>query len=96
MALSSFARILLKSLGVLAFCAVSAFALFLAYGYNYDLFHRNIEKTSIIDITGVYKDVQVMLDGQVVAHNLPYLIKDVIPALYRLSIMKEGFRSGIL
>lgn len=91
MALSSFARILLKTLGVLAFCVVSAFALFLAYGYNYDLSHRDIEKTSIIDITSVYQDVQVMLDGQVVAHNLPYLIKDVIPALYRLSVVKDGF-----
>ena len=91
MAAKSFGRLLLKALGVLAFCAVSAYALFLSYGYNYDLSQRHLQKTSIIDITPKYSDLRIFLDDRFLGNNLPFQIKDVMPGAYRLSIEKNGF-----
>jgi hypothetical protein len=84
-------RFFIKALGVLAFCAVTSYALFLAYGYNFDLTHRDIEKTSIIDVTGRYPDVRVYLGDNLAGNSLPMQLKDLLPGLYNLSVQKLGY-----
>lgn len=91
MASQTFGRILLKTLGVLAFCAVSGYALFLAFGYNLDLQNRHIEKTSIIDVPGRYSEAMVYLDGKIIGNSLPLQIKDLVPGFYDLSISKLDY-----
>ncbi len=91
MASQTFGRILLKTLGVLAFCAVSGYALFLAFGYNLDLQNRHIEKTSIIDLPGRYSEVMVYLDDKIIGNSLPLQIKDLVPGLYHLSVSKLNY-----
>ncbi len=88
----SIGHFFLNLFGVLTFCAVSAYALFLAYGYQYDLNQRNVKKTSIIDLASHVKDVQVLLNDQVVDNSdLPYQIKDVLPGTYSLAIKKDNY-----
>lgn len=91
MASKTLGRFILKTFGVLAFCAVSAYALFLAYGYNLDIKHRNIEKTSIIDLASRYDDVRVYLDDKIIGNGLPLQIKDLLPGFYDLSVVKLGY-----
>jgi len=91
MASKTLGRFLLKALGVLAFCAVSGYALFLAYGYNVDLQHRGIEKTSIIDVINQYPDSRIYLDDKIIGNSLPLQIKDLVPGFYNLSIQKLGY-----
>lgn len=92
MASKAFGRFILKTFGVLAFCAVSGYALFLAYGYNLDIKHRNIEKTSIIDVASRYDDVRIYLDDKIIGNSLPLQIKDLLPGFYDLSIVKLGYQ----
>ncbi len=84
-------RFIFKTLGVLAFCAVSAYALFLAYGYNVDLQHQHIEKTSIIDVANTYPEVRTYLDDKLIGNSLPLQVKDLLPGFYNLSISKLGY-----
>lgn len=85
-----FARFLLKFLSFLAFFAVSFLALFLAFGYRSDPFFRHIQKTSIIDITNRYRDIEVFLDGKLETTQLPYEIKGVLPGSHLLTVLKPG------
>lgn len=91
MASKTFGRFLLKTFGILAFCAVSGYALFLAFGYNVDLQGRHIEKTSIIDVVSRYPEVRVYLDDKIIGNSLPLQIKDLLPGFYNLSVNKLGF-----
>lgn len=91
MASKTFGRLLLRIFVVLAFCVVSAYALFFAYGYNLDLQHRNIEKTSIIDIPSHYSEVRVYVDDKLTGNSLPLQLKDLLPGFYRLAVNKLGF-----
>ncbi len=91
MASKTFGRLLLKTFGVLAFCTVSAYALFLAYGYNVDLANRHIEKTSIIDVASRYPDVRVYLDDKLVGNSIPLQMKDLLPGFYDLTMSKLGY-----
>ncbi|MFA5829189.1 MAG: hypothetical protein WC843_01720 [Candidatus Gracilibacteria bacterium] len=78
----------LKLMSILAFMAVSFVALFFAYGYQSDLTFKNIKKTSIIDITAVYKNIRLSLNNQLQANEIPYQIKGVLPGIYNLSVDK--------
>lgn len=91
MALKFFGRFLLKALGLLAFCAVSGYALFLAFGYNVDLKYSHIKKTSIIDVVNRYPEVRVYLDDKIIGNSLPIQVKDLLPGQYNLSLSKIGF-----
>lgn len=91
MASKSFGPFLLKIFGILAFCAVSAYALFLAYGYNLDLQHRNIEKTSIIDLASRYSELRVYMDDKLIGNSLPLQIKDLVAGFYHLTVQKSGY-----
>lgn len=87
-----FGKFFLKLLGVIAFLAVSAYALFLAYGYRYNFQQSDVQKTSIIDLASIYSDVTVFLNDQKVVHsNLPYLLKDLLPGAYNLKLEKIGY-----
>lgn len=84
--------LLLKILGALVFFLVSAYALFLSFGYHYDLKERDVKKTSIIDLASGLKEVQVYLDGKLVKGlDVPYQIKDVEPGSYKLVVKKPFF-----
>lgn len=84
--------LLLKILGAIIFCLVSAYALFLSYGYHYDLKERDVKKTSIIDLASGLKEVQVYLDGKwLKGLDVPYQIKDVEPGSYQLVVKKPFF-----
>ena len=91
MASKTFGRLFLKGVGVLAFCLVSAYALFLAYGYNVDLQHRNIEKTSIIDLASRYSELRVYMNDKLIGNSLPLQIKDLVAGVYKLTVQKSGF-----
>lgn len=91
MASKTFGRFLLKTFGVLLFCAVSGYALFLAYGYNLDLQNRHIEKTSIIDVVSRYRDIRVYMDDRIIGNALPLQIKDLLPGSYQLAVSKLGY-----
>jgi len=91
MASKSLGRFLLKILAVLAFCAVCAYALFLAFGYNVDLKEQHIEKTSIIDVSNRYPEVRVYLGDKLVGNSLPVQMKDLLPGFYKLALSKLGY-----
>jgi len=91
MASKTFGRFFFKTISVLAFCAVSTYALFLAYGYNVDLQHRNIQKTSIIDVVNKYPDMRVYLDDKLIGNSLPVQIQGLLPGFYHLSLQKLGY-----
>jgi len=80
-----------KAFTLVLFMVVSAFALFFAYGYQYDFKKKDIQKTSIIDISAKESDVKVMLEGQEVANQLPFQVKGVLPGKYVVEVMKAGF-----
>ena len=91
MASKTFGRLFFKGVGILAFCVVSAYALFLAYGYNLDLQHRNIEKTSIIDLASRYAELRVYMNDKLIGNSLPLQIKDLVAGIYKLTVQKSGF-----
>ncbi|GEM_PF-2817999 len=84
-------RFLLKIFSVLAFIVVCIFALFLAYGYQYNLADRHVQKTSIIDIANRSKNVRIFLDNQFIGDELPYQIKGVLAGNHFLSVEKQGY-----
>jgi len=80
-----------KALTLLLFVVVSVIALFFAYGYRYDFKKKDIQKTSIIDVSAKASDVKLMLEGKEVANQLPFQIKGVIPGKYVIEVLKPGF-----
>lgn len=82
----------LRIAGLFLFCTISFYALFLAYGYQYDVKNLDVRKTSIIDLNSKVSDVDVFLNEKSVYRgNLPYQIKDVVPGTFKLLIQKSGF-----
>lgn len=84
-------KVALHVFGVLLFVFATSCALLAAYGYQIDLLHRNIVKTSIIDLIGEYSDVSIYSNGEQVASNLPYQIKNIQPDSYKVDIKSEKF-----
>ncbi len=82
---------LLKLFSILAFVGVSGTALFLAYGYQPDFSFRHIKKTSIVHITPHYNQVEVLLDGKLLAEELPFQIKGILPGIYQLQVNSSLF-----
>jgi len=86
-------KIVLHVSGVILFIFATAYALLAAYGYQIDLLHQNIVKTSIIDVSNELKGVEIFFDGELIAKKAPYQIKNVKPGLHELEIVKEDFTS---
>lgn len=82
-------KVLLHVFGVLLFVFATSYALLAAYGYQIDLLHRNIVKTSIIDLVGEYKDVVVYSNDEQVSKKLPYQIKNIKPGDYKIQIKSD-------
>jgi hypothetical protein len=64
-----------------------------AYGYQIDLLHKNIFKTSIVDLVGTYNDIHVYMDSEEVSDKIPYQIKNIKPGNYTVSIDSEKFNN---
>jgi len=86
-------KILLHIFAVLLFVFATSYALLAAYGYQIDLLHRNIVKTSIIDLVGEYKGIHVYLNEKEVSDRIPYQIKNIKPESYKLSIKSEKYKN---
>ena len=78
---------------VLLFVFATGYALLAAYGYQIDLLHQNIVKTSIIDVSIALEDVEIYFDEDLVAEKAPFQIKNVKPGLHEVKILKDGFTS---
>jgi hypothetical protein len=76
---------------LLLYILVSGLTIFFAYGYKYDFQKRDVQKTSIIDVLGEEKGVNVLLDGVNKAAVLPVQINNVIPGGHDLSVNKTGY-----
>jgi len=86
-------KIVLHVFGVLLFVFATSYALLGAYGYQVDLLHRNLVKTSIIDLGGRYQDVSIVSNGKKVGNKLPYQIKNVESGKYTIDIKSENFHN---
>lgn len=84
-------KIMLHVFGVLLFVVATSYALLAAYGYQIDLLHRNIVKTSIIDVDGRYPSASLFVDGTEVAKKLPFQVESIEPGTYSLTITQKGF-----
>lgn len=82
---------MLHVFGVLLFVVATSYALLAAYGYQIDLLHRNIVKTSIIDVDGRYPSASLFVDGTEVAKKLPFQVESIEPGTYSLTITQKGF-----
>jgi len=85
------AKIILHVFGVLLFVFATSYALLAAYGYQIDLLHKNIFKTSIVDLVAIYNDVHVYIDSEEVSDKIPYQIKNIKPGTYTININSEKF-----
>lgn len=77
---------------ILAIFAIAVTVLvLLAYGYRWDRAENKLESTGIITIDGTYRGIQILLDGQTIARNLPVSISGVREGHHRLEIVKDGY-----
>jgi hypothetical protein len=81
----------LKIVSLLLFALVATITIFFAYGYQFDFKLGDVRKTSIIDLSADISDVTVLFNGEEVADNLPYQIKNITPGEYEIYIEKTGF-----
>ncbi len=84
-------KITLHVLGVLLFVVATSYALLAAYGYQIDLLHRNIVKTSIIDVNEKYPSAILYVNDNKVSEKLPFQVKNIEPGTYTLKVKKEDF-----
>lgn len=84
-------KIMLHVFGVLLFVLATSYALLAAYGYQIDLLHRNIVKTSIIDINGDYPLASLYVNDSKVSKKLPFQVKNIEPGTYTVTVKKEDF-----
>jgi len=84
-------KIVLHIFGVILFISATAYALLAAYGYQIDLLHQNIVKTSIIDVASKVKDAEIYIDNKLVSDKAPYQAKNLKPGLHSIEILKEGY-----
>ncbi|MBA4336665.1 hypothetical protein C0416_02720 [bacterium] len=89
----SIAKIILHVFSVLLFVFATSYALLAAYGYQIDLLHKNIFKTSIVDLVGTYNDIHVYMDSEEVSDRIPYQIKNIKPGTYTINIDSEKFNN---
>ncbi len=76
---------------LLLYVLVSGLTIFFAYGYKYDFKEGDVQKTSIIDIMGEEKGVEVWLDGVKRSVDIPSQLNNVIPGSHVLSVNREGY-----
>ncbi len=88
-----FLRIFARCFVVALFLSVVSVVVLTAYGYRYDREENRLEPTGIIRINGTYQEVQVSLDGLLLAQNLPASISGVKEGFHRLEIAKMGYAS---
>ncbi|MFC1810263.1 PEGA domain-containing protein, partial [Patescibacteria group bacterium] len=86
-------KIFLHIIGVILFVFATAYALLAAYGYQIDLLHQNIVKTSIIDLASELNDAEIFVDNKLVSNKAPYQVKNIKPGVHKIEINKENFTS---
>jgi|GEM_PF-5692095 len=76
---------------LILFTASLVYILFLANGYQYDVFSNRLRKTGIIDVTYADPQARVFLDGQRLEGRLPFVASNVLPGVYNLVVGREGY-----
>lgn len=84
--------VIIHIFGVFLFIMVTGYALLTAYGYQVDLLHRNIIKTSILDIDNKVENISVFLDDKFITDRLPVQVKNLKPGTYNLSVFRPGYK----
>ncbi len=87
----SLIRLGVRCLVFVLFLGAVTFFVLVAYGYRYDRQDNRLEPTGIIAVDGNYREVQVQIDGKVIARNLPVAISGVREGFHRLAVVREGF-----
>ncbi len=93
MRFDSFLRIFARCFVVALFFGVVSVVVLTAYGYRYDRQENRLEPTGIIRVNGAYRELQIVLDGTLLAQNLPASISGVKEGFHRLEISKMGYAS---
>ncbi|KKR05383.1 MAG: hypothetical protein UT33_C0011G0094 [Candidatus Peregrinibacteria bacterium GW2011_GWC2_39_14] len=76
---------------VIGFFVVGFYMVLSIYGYRYDTILNDFEKTSIIDLGGHLKGVEVFLDDVKVSDNLPFTIRGVNPGIHHVVIKGPSY-----
>jgi len=78
----------LFSLGFIIFAPI---VLFYSLGYKFDMHLKKFQRTGAISIKTTPQQVEVYLDGRKISESTPYVIRELLPQKYTLSLEKEGF-----
>jgi hypothetical protein len=97
---SKFSRFVIYPIGFVVFAAILYFIILLANGYRFTFKNSQIvwEKTGIIILSTRPNDAQILINGKPTGINtgfsfLTTRINDLLPAKYRVTIKKDGFRT---
>jgi hypothetical protein len=82
-----FVRLLVVSL----FMVLLAVILLTANGFSYDFKVHDIRKTSVIYLDNQIENVDVYLDDELVAENLPEKVPNISPGEYQILVKKTGY-----
>jgi len=84
---------LITTLSVLVFLVISSAAVVWANGLRYNSATGTFEQTVLIAIDGDQQDVDVTLNGQLVASQIPYRARNLLPDHYTVELSKKGFQT---
>ncbi len=82
---------ILRATLLILFAVSLFFVLFLANGFNYDFVSNQIRRTGIVDVAFTDTQAQVLLDGRKLDGSLPFVVSNVLPGKYDLSVMRPGY-----
>ncbi|MFA6550813.1 MAG: hypothetical protein WCT36_05705 [Candidatus Gracilibacteria bacterium] len=91
MRFGSFFKFFFEAVLVIGFFVVGFYMILSIYGYKYDVILRDFEKTSIVDLGGYLKDVEVFLDNEKISTKLPFTIRGVNPGIHHVVIKKPSY-----
>ncbi|MFA7278075.1 MAG: PEGA domain-containing protein [Candidatus Gracilibacteria bacterium] len=86
-------RLFVRLVILALFVAAVVILVLLAYGYRWDRAENKLESTGIVTIDGTYRGIQILIDGQIIARNLPVSISGVREGYHRLEVVKDGYLS---
>ncbi len=84
-------RRILRATAVGLFCLLAPAIVLYAIGYRYNLRERMIQRVGVISLYSHPKDVQIHINGTMVANTAPFSIQNLLPDTYRVRIEKEGY-----
>jgi|GEM_PF-5665077 len=78
---------------VVIFSLISFIALVVSLGYKVDYANGTLQQTSLVEIDGPVENVplQVLLNGQVMAGQLPAKISGLQPGDYTITVKRDGY-----